>query len=161
MHQLYCHLLTGDSPNEQGLLQSRQKETYTLLHYYLLIISTNIFIQHLLYSIINKYNWVTFHSAFSALALLVGWQEGHPVCKKLSVGVLAWLSVWSKLQTCICPSWCHFHSLSLASAKSRLVLPFWYRLVPEIGLLNGCVCITFHRKILVSVTEERKQCSFH
>ena len=24
--------------------------------------------------------------ALSALTLLVGWQEGHPVCKKLSVG---------------------------------------------------------------------------
>jgi len=33
--------------------------------------------------------------AFSALMLLVGLQEGHPVCKKLSGGVLAWLSVWS------------------------------------------------------------------
>ena len=42
--------------------------------------------------------------AFSALTLLVGWQEGHPVCKKLSGGVLAWLSVWSKVQTCIWPS---------------------------------------------------------
>ena len=30
---------------------------------------------------------------FSALALLVGRQEGHPACKKLSGGVLAWLSV--------------------------------------------------------------------
>ena len=29
--------------------------------------------------------------AFSALILLVGWQEGHPACKKLSGGVLAWL----------------------------------------------------------------------
>ena len=28
--------------------------------------------------------------AFSALTLLVGWQEGHPACKKLSGGVLAW-----------------------------------------------------------------------
>jgi len=40
------------------------------------------------------------------------------------------------------PSWCHCHSLSLASAKSRLVLPFWYRLtrvVPEKGPLNRCV----------------------
>jgi len=27
--------------------------------------------------------------AFSALTLLVGWQEGHPACKKLSGGVLA------------------------------------------------------------------------
>ena len=46
------------------------------------------------------------------------------------------------MQTCIWPSWCHCHSLSLASVKSRLVLPFWYRLtrvVPEKGPLNGCV----------------------
>ena len=42
--------------------------------------------------------------AFSALTLLVGWQEGHPACKKLSGGVLVWLSVWSKVQTCIWPS---------------------------------------------------------
>jgi len=59
---------------------------------------------------------VTEQYAFSALTLLVGRQEGHPACKKLS-GVLAWLSV------------CHCHSLCLASVKSRLVLPFWYRLV--------------------------------
>ena len=39
--------------------------------------------------------------AFSALTLLVGWQEGHPACKKLSGGVLVWLSVWSEVQTCI------------------------------------------------------------
>jgi len=39
--------------------------------------------------------------AFSALTLLVGQQEGHPACKKLSGGVLAWLSVWSEVQACI------------------------------------------------------------
>jgi len=37
--------------------------------------------------------------AFSALTLLVGRQEGHPACKKLSGGVLAWLSFWSEVQT--------------------------------------------------------------
>jgi len=42
--------------------------------------------------------------AFSALTLLVGRQEEHPACKRLSGGVLAWLSVWSELQTCIRPS---------------------------------------------------------
>jgi len=42
--------------------------------------------------------------AFSALMLLVGLREGHPACKKLSGGVLAWLSVWSSVQTCICSS---------------------------------------------------------
>ena len=38
-------------------------------------------------------------------------------------------------------------SLSLASVKkSRLFLPFWYRLtqvVEEKGLLNGCVCVCY------------------
>jgi len=43
-------------------------------------------------------------SAFSALALLVGRQEGHLACKKQSGGVLVWLSVWSEVQTCIWPS---------------------------------------------------------
>jgi len=31
--------------------------------------------------------------AFSALTLFIGWQEGHPACKRLSGEVLAWLSV--------------------------------------------------------------------
>jgi len=82
--------------------------------------------------------------AFSALTLLVGRQEGHPACKKLSCGVLVWLSVWSEVQTCIWPSWCHCHSLSIASLKSRLVLPFCYRLtwvVVDKGRLNVCVCV--------------------
>jgi len=39
--------------------------------------------------------------AFSALTLLVGRQEGHLACKKLSGGVLAKLSVWGEVQTCI------------------------------------------------------------
>jgi len=39
--------------------------------------------------------------AFSTLALLAGRQEGNPACKKLSGGVLAWLSIWSEVQTCI------------------------------------------------------------
>ena len=81
--------------------------------------------------------------AFSALTLLAGRQEGHPACKKLTGGVLAWLSVWSEVQiVCIWPSWCQCHSLSLASVKSRSVLPFWYRLtwvVPDNGPLNECV----------------------
>ena len=36
--------------------------------------------------------------AFSALTLLVGRQEEHPACKKLSDEVLAWLCVWSEVQ---------------------------------------------------------------
>ena len=73
----------------------------------------------------------------------LGGRKGVRPAKNLSSEVLAWLSVWSELQTCIWPSWCHCHSLSLAPVKSRLVLPFWYRLtwiVPDKGPLNGCVC---------------------
>jgi len=47
--------------------------------------------------------------------------------------------------TCLSPSWCHCHSLSLAPVKSRLVLPFWYRLTrgdPDKGPLKVCVCVT-------------------
>ena len=89
--------------------------------------------------------WFLF--AFSALTLLVGRQEGHTACKKLSSEVLAWLSVWGEVQTCIWPSWCHCHSLSHASVKSGLVIPLWYRLtrvVPDKGPLNGCVCVCYY-----------------
>jgi len=61
------------------------------------------------------------HIAFGALTLLVEWQEGHPACKKLSGGVLAWLSVWGEMQIYIWPSRCHCHSLSLASVN-----PDWF-----------------------------------
>ena len=93
------------------------------------LFSCDLEVYLLTYSVVNLIT-------FSALTLLVGRQEGHLACKKLSGGVLAWLSVRSEVQTCIWPSWCHCHSLSLASVKSRLVLPFWHwltRVVPEKG----------------------------
>jgi len=37
---------------------------------------------------------ILYYMVFSALTLLVGWQEGHSACRKLSGEVLAWLSVW-------------------------------------------------------------------
>jgi len=86
--------------------------------------------------------------AFSALTLLVGRQEGHPACNKMSGGMLAWLSIWSEVQTCTQPSWWHCHSPSLASVKCSLVLPFWYRFTTRVVsgkvLLNRCVCVLLH-----------------
>ena len=84
--------------------------------------------------------------SFSALTLLVGRQEGHLVCKKLSGGVLAWFCL-KRGADLMWASWCCCHSLSLASVKSRLVLPSWYRLtwvVLEKGPLglNVCVCVS-------------------
>jgi len=69
--------------------------------------------------------------AFSALMLLVQWQEGHPASKKLSSGMLVWLCVWVKVQICTWPSWCHCHSLSLAQANPDwFYLPGFIFLVP-------------------------------
>ena len=77
--------------------------------------------------------------AFNALTLLVGRQE------KFSDWVLVWLCVWIEVHiVCIWFSWCHCYPKtpsSLATFKSRLVLPFWYRLtqvVLEKRPLKGC-----------------------
>jgi len=90
----------------------------------------------------------------------VGWVAGRNLaCKKLNGGVLTCLSVWIEVQTC------HFHSLSLVSVKSRLVLPFWYqlnRVVPNKGPLNGCECVSLlhdylypHYRLLIRVIPPR------
>ena len=55
----------------------------------------------------------------------LGYRKGIRPIKNWVVGLLTSLSVWSEVQTCIWPSWCHCHSLSLASVKSRLVLPLF------------------------------------
>jgi len=95
-------------------------------------------------------------TAFSALTLLVGRQEGHAACKKLSGGVLAWLSVWGEVQTCIySPADATATRCLFASVKSRLVLPFWYLyrltgVVPDKGPLNGCVCVCVYRYVTAS-----------
>ena len=68
--------------------------------------------------------------------------------------MLVWSSVWSEVQTCIWPSRCHCHSQSLALVKSRLILPFWYRLtrvVPDKEPLNVCVCVFLMSKCVIPV----------
>ena len=75
--------------------------------------------------------------------LLVGWQEGHPACKKLSGGLLAWLSVWSLVQTCIWPA--RLMPLPLTvSCFNKIQIGFTFLVLadpcsPEKGPLNGCV----------------------
>jgi len=61
---------------------------------------------------VNGGQWLISLSPFSALTLiwLVGYQEEHAACKKLSDGVLAWLSVYSEVQMIwIWSCWCHCH----------------------------------------------------
>jgi len=120
------------------------------------------------YGIIGAFSWVLceYNTWFIFCSLLpsvlwrcwLGGRKGIRPVKKLSGGVLAWLSDWSKVQTCIWLSWFHWHSLSLASVKSRLVLPFWYWLtwvVPEKGPLNGCVCV-FVTELLVTGMDRQR-----
>ena len=73
--------------------------------------------------------------AFSALTLLVGWQEGHPACKKTE---------WWGAGMVICLERCadlymaQLMPLPLTvSCFSKIGSPW---VVPEKGLLNGCVC---------------------
>jgi len=47
----------------------------------------------LLFCVTEIFIVIRFTFAFSALTLLVDRHEWHPACKKLSGGVLAWLSV--------------------------------------------------------------------
>jgi len=82
--------------------------------------------QRMRLSISRWFLLVTVVSSFSALTLLAGQQEGHPACKKTSSGMLAWSS-GTRLQTCIWPSRCHCHSLSLAPVNpDRCYLPGFY-----------------------------------
>jgi len=75
--------------------------------------------------------------------LLVGRQEGHPACKKLSGGCWCGYLSGARCRLAYGPA-DTTATHCLASVKSRLVLPFWYRLtlvVPDKGPLNGCVCV--------------------
>ena len=62
--------------------------------------------------------------AFSALTLLVGQQEGHPACKKLSGGCGHGYLSGARCRLAYNPD--DFYSLSLASVKCILFLPFSY-----------------------------------
>ena len=64
---------------------------------------------------------------------MVGQQEGHPACNKLSGGVMAWLSVSSEVQT---------HMAQL--------MPLPLTVSCSKGPLNGCVCVCALDKYIFS-----------
>ena len=76
----------------------------------------------------------------------LGGRKGIRPVKKLSGEVLAWLSVWSEVQTCIWPSWCHWHSVS---CFSKIQIGFTF-LVPahpcgpgKRAVKRVCVCVSW------------------
>jgi len=80
------------------------------------------------------------------LKLLVGRQEGHPACKKLSGGVLAWLSVWSEVQT----DMAQLMPLPLTvSCFSKIQIGFTFLVLAQPGspgkkaVKRVCVCVWY------------------
>ena len=74
------------------------------------ISNTNVLFCNTLRNVLLSWDLVTFnlrvdlyllllstHFSFSALTLFVGWQKGHPACKKLDVGLL--VMIWLELYT--------------------------------------------------------------
>jgi len=88
------------------------------------------------------FDWIacpSWHPATSVKALS-GTENRVTNSSLNSYFILVWLSIWSKVQTCIWPSWCHCHSLSCASVKSTLVLPSM--VLAHLGSPgNVCVCV--------------------
>ena len=85
--------------------------------------------------------------------LSVGWQEGHLASKKLSGGMLAWLS-WMRHRLAYIAQQMSLTLTISCSSKSRLVLPFlvlpfWYLLTRVVSdkfqnsskMIVCCVCI--------------------
>jgi len=78
---------------------------------------------------------------------LDGRQEGHPACKKLSGGCWRGYLSGARCRLAYVPA---DSTATLAPVKSRLDLPFWYRLtrvVPDKGPLNWCVCVFVFRMV--------------
>jgi len=79
---------------------------------------------------------------FDAVAWAAGRASG---CKKLSGGVLAWLSVWSEVRTCIWPSWCHLPLT--VSCFSKIQIGFTFLVPAHLGspgqraVKRVCVCV--------------------
>ena len=68
--------------------------------------------------------------------LLVRWQEGYLACKKLSCGVLVWLSVWSEVQTGIGFTFlvpAHVRSHGQTAVKWACVCVCVYLIIQRVG----------------------------
>jgi len=70
-------------------------------------------------------------------ACWLGGRKGIRPVNKPSGGVLVWLSVWSKVQSCIRPSRCHCRSLSLAAVPAHPGSP------GKRAVKRVCVCYYF------------------
>jgi len=88
---------------------------------------------------------------------MVGCQEEHPACKKLSDEVLAWLSVWDEVQM-ICKwfSWWRCHPIISCFIKIHIGLTF---LVPGYPGCPGKEAVRRTVSVLASVRMGGTSCS--
>jgi len=61
---------------------------------------------------------------------------------------------------CIWSSWCHCHLSSLASLKSRMVLPFWCSLIQVVleiqAVKQGCCCVLLSQDVFESLSNKTR-----
>ena len=103
----------------------------------------------------------------------LGSRKGVRPVKKLSGGVLAWLSVWSEVQTCIWPSWYYCHLLTVPCfskiqigctflvpaypgspghmCSSKVVRPFWTDSSASDAISSCLFCIPWVQFLLPAV----------
>jgi len=97
--------------------------------------------------------------AFSALTLLVGWQEGHPACKKLEwwgTGIVICLEQDADLHT----AWLMLLPLT-ASCFSKIQIGFTFLVPAHLGSpgkravkrMCVCVCVRACMRVCFSVDE--------
>ena len=98
-------------------LNSSKRMPYT--HYCL---SSHESIRFLWWKTVENGTWIHKNTSLQCLTLLVGWQEGHPACKKLGVGLLV-VTIWLELCASYSSS-CHHHLQHSASIKYRMET-FW------------------------------------
>ena len=82
--------------------------------------------------------------AFNVLMLLVGWQEGHPACKKLSGGVLVWLSVWSEVHMAeLMPLPLNVSCFSEIQTGFTFLVPAYLGSFGQRAIKRVCVCLCY------------------
>ena len=91
--------------------------------------------------LMNIIDYVLFITAFSALTLLVGCQEGNPAHKNMTDEVLAWLSSGQKCNSLHTVQLMPLPPHHVCFSKIQNGLSFSYQLtwvVPSKGSQNGC-----------------------
>ena len=109
-------------------------------------------------------NGLIYLVAFTALTLLVGWQEGHPACKKTE-----W---WGAGMVICLERRADLHMAQLMPlpltvscfSKIQIGITFWYRLtwvVLDKGPLNGCVCLCMCVLLLLLLVTRKRLMTLH